>query len=287
MGQQKGECIDRAARRTAVSARLALSTILILSFVLFFSTMANAAYVWTTTGSPSPGSDPVTCLALDETHKILYAAAGNGQVYRYVSGAWSTTGGPSNQPINDIVYDPVSNTVVAALYVDSSFQVWTYQEGGTWTLTGGGPGNVNPSAVTSDGARQKLYACDYSGNMYVYDYQVQPSSWVMFGTPLDGSRCMLMDTGRHVLYAGGHNGTVWPPNAAVARYDGTSWTPFGEMNMVDVSSMAFDSNRNILYAGLWTNQTGFVNVFRKNIAAGKDWEGIGTLCGGPEIFSRR
>ncbi len=145
MAQRKGKCINKAAKRTAAGARMGLSVIIILSFVLFVSTVANAAYVWTTTGSPSSGSNPVTCLALDETHNILYAGADTGQVYRYQSGVWSSTGGPAQTRINDIEYDPVSNTVVAALYANSSFQVWTFQEGGTWTLTNGAVGNDNPT----------------------------------------------------------------------------------------------------------------------------------------------
>jgi hypothetical protein len=282
----KGETGTECARRILAPHIAALTAVIVLCLVLSMPAVVAAGYQWTTTGGPPAGGNSVTCLALDSTHNILYAGAMTGEVYRYQNGAWSSTGGPSGQVmINDIEYDPVSNTLVAALYNNSTFEVWTYQEGGTWTLTSGGPGNVNPGSVASDGARQKLYACDYSGNMYVYDYQAQPSSWVLFGTPLDGSRCMVMDTDRNVLYAGGSNGTDWPPDAAVARYDGANWTPFGEMNMVHVSSMAFDSNRNILYAGLWTNQSGLVNVFRKNVAAGTDWAGIGTLCGGPEIFS--
>jgi len=286
MLRMKEKSIDRTPKRKTVRARLAILAVLVLGCVLLLSTAANAAYGWTSTGGPPAFGNPATCLAFDGTHNILYAGTGMGEVFRHQSGVWSSTGGPSGQVrINDIEYDPVSNMVVAALYNNSTFEVWTFQEGGTWTLTGGGPGNANPASVASDGARQKLYACDYSGNMYVYDYQAQPGSWVLFGTPLDGSRCLVMDTDRHVLYAGGSNGTVWPPNAAVARYDGANWTQFGEMNMVNVSSMALDSSRNVLYAGLWTNQSGFVNVFRKNVAAGTDWVGIGTLCGGPEIFS--
>jgi hypothetical protein len=65
---------------------MGLSVIIILSFVLFVSTVANAAYVWTTTGSPSSGSNPVTCLALDETHNILYAGADTAQGVGQVQG---------------------------------------------------------------------------------------------------------------------------------------------------------------------------------------------------------
>lgn len=289
MRQRRGEFVDKVGKRRAMSARLALSTILILSLVLSLSTIASAAYVWTSTGSPSLGSNPVRCLALDETHNILYAGADTGEVYRYQSGAWSTTGGPSAQTaINDIEYDPVSNTIVAALYVDSSFQVWTFQEGGTWTLTNGAVGNDNPSSVASDGARKKLYAGTYSGKAWVYDYQTAPGPWASLGNPMDDLRCMKLDATRHVLYAGGNIGTEWPPAAAISRYDGSTWTPFGNSFGVPskwVSSLALDSTRNILYAGMYTGETGEVNVFRRDIGTGGDWVGIGTLCGGPEIYA--
>ena len=288
MVRRRGKCGDGAGKRTAAGASLALSAILVVSLVLFLSTAANAAYAWTSTGSPSPGSNSVRCLALDETHNILYAGADTGEVYRYQSGVWSTTGGPSAQTaINDIEYDPVSNTVVAALYANSSFQVWTYQEGSTWTLTNGTVGNDNPSSVASDGAQKKLYAATYSGAAWVYDYRQAPGPWASLGNPLNSVRCMKMDTTRHVLYAGGYTGTVWPMTAAVSRYDGSTWSSFGNTFGVgiQVSCLALDSPRNILYAGIYTNVTGEVNVFRRNIDAGGDWVGIGTLCGGPEIYS--
>ncbi len=288
MRQRKARCVDAAGKRMAVGGRLALSAILVVSLVLFLSTAANAAYAWTSTGSPSPGSNSVRCLALDETHNILYAGADTGEVYRYQSGAWSTTGGPSAQTsINDIEYDPVSNTVVAALYTNSSFEVWTYQEGGTWTLTNGAVGNDNPSSVASDGARKKLYAGTYSGATWAYDYQNAPGPWTSLGNPLNGLRCMKMDANRHVLYAGGDIGTTWPMTATVYKYDGTTWSSFGSGFGVGIyiSSMALDSTKNILYAGTYTGVSGELNVFRKNIDAGEDWVGIGALCGGPEIYS--
>jgi hypothetical protein len=288
MNQRNDRCVDRAGKRMTVSARLALSTILVLSLVLLLSTVANAAYVWTSTGSPSTGGNSVRCLTLDQTHNILYAGADTGEVYRYQSGAWSTTGGPSAQTaINDIEYDPVSNTVVAALYVNSTFEVWTYQEGGTWTLTNSTVGNDNPSSVASDGAQKKLYACTYGGAAWEYDYQTAPGPWASIGNPQNGVRCLKMDAARHVLYAGGSNGTSWPITAAVSRYDGANWSPFGSSFGVglSVSCLAQDSSRNVLYAGTWTNTTGELNVFRRNIDAGGDWVGIGALCGGPEIFS--
>jgi len=288
MAQRKCEYINKSAKRTGMGARLALSAIVILSLVLFVSTVANAAYTWTSTGSPSsPGSSPIRCLAMDETHHILYAGAGDGQVYRYQSGAWSSTGGPSNQNINDIEYDPVSNTVVAGLYANSSFQVWTFQEGGAWTLTNGSVGNDNPSSVASDGAQKKLYACTYGGAAWAYDYQTAPGPWASIGNPLNGVRCLKMDAARHVLYAGGYTGTSWPTTAAVSRYDGATWSAFGSAFGVglSVSCLAQDPTRNILYAGTWTNTSGELNVFRRDIDAGGDWVGIGALCGGPEIFS--
>lgn len=287
MAQRKGKCVNKSAKRTGMGARLALSAIVILSFVLFVSTAANAAFAWTTTGSPSSGSSPVTCLTLDETHNILYAGADTGQVYRYQSGVWTSTGGPAQTRINDIEYDPVTNTVVAGLYANSSFEVWTFQEGGTWTLTNGAVGNDNPSSVASDGAQKKLYACTYSGAAWKYEYQAAPGPWASIGNPLYSVRCLKMDTARHVLYAGGYNGSGWPTTAAVSRYDGANWSTFGSAFGVglSVSCLAQDSNRNILYAGTWTNTTGELNVYRRNIDAGGDWVGIGALCGGPEIFS--
>ncbi|MFH1150228.1 MAG: hypothetical protein V1748_07125 [Actinomycetota bacterium] len=270
--------------------RFALSFVLAMSLVLLLSMAATAAYTWTSTGSPSPGGAPVTCLTLDDTHDILYAGADTGEVYRYQGGSWSTTGGPSAQTrINDIEYDPVSNTLVAALYVNSSFEVWTFQEGGAWTLTNGAVGNDNPSSVASDGTRKKLYAGTYSSATWVYDYQSGPGPWASIGNPMDGLRCMEMDPAANVLYAGGSIGTEWPPTAAVYRYDGSGWTPFGldfGTYAKGVTCLALDSTRNILYAGIYVgDQTGEVNVFRRNVAAGGDWVGIGTLCGGPEIYS--
>ncbi len=270
--------------------RLAISILLILGLVLFLPAAASAAYAWEPTGGPPVSGNPVTCLTLDEAHGILYAGADTGEVYRYQAGAWSSTGGPSAQTrINDIEYDPVSNTLVAALYVDSSFQVWTYQEGGAWSLTNGTVGNDNPGSVASDGAQKKLYAATYGGATWVYDYQSAPGPWASIGDPLDGIQCLKMDTERHVLYAGGSLGTAWPPDAAVSRYDGVSWTSFGSdfgTYAKSVRSMTLDSTRNILYAGIYVgDQTGEVNVFRRNVGAGGDWVGIGTLCGGPEIYS--
>jgi hypothetical protein len=288
MRHRRGKCSDGAGKRVAVSTRLAVSAILILGFVLILSTAANAAYSWTTTGSPTPSGNSVTCLTLDGTHNILYAGADTGEVYRYQSGVWSTTGGPSAQTrINDIEYDPVSNTVVASLYVNSSFEVWTFQEGGTWTLTNGTVGNDNPSSVASDGAQKKLYACTYGGAAWVYEYQAAPGPWASIGNPQNGVRCLKMDAGRYVLYAGGYTGTSWPTTAAVSKYDGANWSSFGSTFGVglSVSCLALDPTRNILYAGTWTNTTGELNVFRRNIDAGGDWVGIGTLCGGPEIYS--
>jgi hypothetical protein len=280
--------VDRTGTRTGARAGLALTAVLVVTSVLFLATGASAAYTWTSTGSPSPGGNTIRCLALDQTHNILYAGADTGEVYRYQSGVWSTTGGPSAQTlINDIEYDPVSNTVVAGLYVNSTFEVWTYQEGGSWTQTNGGPGNDNPSSVASDGAQKKLYSCTYGGSAFVYDYSTAPGPWASLGNPLNGVRCLKMDTARHFLYAGGSTGTSWPITAAVSKYDGTSWSSFGSSFGVglQVSCLAQDSARNILYAGTWTGVTGEMNVFRKDIDAGGDWVGIGTLCGGPEIFS--
>ena len=271
MVRRRGKCGDGAGKRTAAGASLALSAILVVSLVLFLSTAANAAYAWTSTGSPSPGSNSVRCLALDETHNILYAGADTGEVYRYQSGVWSTTGGPSAQTaINDIEYDPVSNTVVAALYANSSFQVWTYQEGSTWTLTNGTVGNDNPSSVASDGAQKKLYAATYSGAAWVYDYRQAPGPWASLGNPLNSVRCMKMDTTRHVLYAGGYTGTVWPMTAAVSRYDGSTWSSFGNTFGVgiQVSCLALDSPRNILYAG--TDQGVYVTT-----DGAKTWQTLG------------
>jgi hypothetical protein len=269
-------------RRTIVGA--AIAVLLVAGPILLLSAAASASFTWTSTGGPVTTGTPTTCMTLDEAHNVLYAGAQTGEVYRYQGGVWTSTGGPSAQTnINDIVYDPVTETLVAALYQNSSFEVFTYKEGGSWTLTGGGPGNVNPSTVATDGARNKLYAGDYSGNMYEYDPQA--NSWSTFGKPLDSNRCMVMDTGRHVLYAAGSVGTSWPPTPAVAKYDGASWSAFGTMTFNQVSSLALDSNRNVLYAGLWTGQSGVANVYRKNIAAGTDWVAIGTLCGGPEIYS--
>ncbi|MBU1671527.1 MAG: hypothetical protein KKF41_14705 [Actinobacteria bacterium] len=272
--------------------RLTVSILLSVCLLLIMVTAASAAYVWTSTGSPSgPAASGITCLTMDETHHILYAGAADGQVYRYQSGAWTSTGGPSTSQINDIMYDPVGNVLVASLYngTTSEFEVWTFQEGGAWILTNGAVGNDNPSSVASDGARKKLYAGTYSGATWVYDYQSGPGPWASIGTPMDGLRCMEMDPAANVLYAGGSIGTEWPPTAAVYRYDGSGWTPFG----VDfgtyakgVTCLALDSTRNNLYAGIYIgDQTGEVNVFRRNVAAGGDWVGIGTLCGGPEIYS--
>jgi len=285
--QIKGKHKNEDAKHNAVGGWLALSAILVSCLVLLMSTGAAAAYTWTSTGTPaSPGSSSIRCLALDETHNILYAGALNGLVYRYQSGVWSNTGGPSTNMINDIEYDPVSNTVVACLYANSTFEVWTYQEGGAWTLTNSSVGNDNPSSVASDGAQQKLYACTYGGAAWAYDQQTS-GPWASIGNPQNGVRCLKMDAGRHVLYAGGYNGTTWPSTGAVSKYDGTNWSPFGGAFGVglSVSCLAQDSTKNILYAGTWTNTTGEVNVWRKNIDAGGDWVGIGALCGGPEIFS--
>ncbi len=268
--------------------RVTSALVLALGLVLCLAASAPAAYTWTSTGGPSPDTDRVTSLSLDEAHDILYAGMQNGEVYRYQSGAWSSTGGPSSGNwINDIEYDPVSNTLLAALYVDSNFEVWTFQEGGAWTLTNSTIGNANPSSVASDGAREKLYAGSYGGEAWEYDYSSGTGPWASIGNPMDGLRCMEMDAQRHILYAGGSIGEEWPPAASVYRYDGSSWSPFGAALGAgwSVQCMDLDSARNILYAGTWTGVTGEVNVFRRNIGAGGDWVGIGTLCGGPELYS--
>lgn len=256
--------------------------VMVASCIVLMGLPASAANPWASTGGPPAPANATSCMAMDHANQTLYAGTDMGEVFRYQDGTWTTTGGPSAQNnVNDINFDPVTNTLYAALYANGAFEVWTYQEGGSWTLTTGGLGNVNPASIASDGARGKLYTCDYSGNAYEY----VAGAWVPFGKPLDHGRCLVVDKERNVLYMGGSVGTDWPIDSAVARYDGSSWSQFGQMGILGVDTLALDSTRNILYAGLWTGESGVANVYRRNIAAGTGWVAIGTLCGGPELYS--
>jgi hypothetical protein len=287
-GRREDRLTHRDARRKAVSGWCTLTAILVLSFVLFMATVATAAYTWTGTGGPDDGA--VSCMTMDQTHNILYAGTTNGQVYRCQSGAWSSTGGPATgHMVNDIKYDPISNTLVASVYT-GEFQVWTFQQGGTWTLTNGAVGNYNPFAVVSDGQQKKLYAITTDGQVWIYDYESAPGPWASIGTPLDDGRCLVLDTTRHVLYAAGNVRPGGNLVAAVSKYDGSDWSSFSSpgvfgTNGLSVSSMVLDSTRNILYAGIYTNTTGELNVFRRDIGTGGNWVGIGALCGGPDIYA--
>ena len=213
-------------------------------------------------GSGDVGDMVVNSLGIDEAGSILYAGpvdgfAGKG-VWRCAnadaSPSWTDIGGSlAGRGVSTLTYDAGGNVLYAC-----TSGVWRCPAPGggspAWTeittkadLSGHGIGSLY-----YDGARSVLYVGAMGLGVWACASPATSPRWSATGGGLSGVavKSFVVDSSRGLLYAGAESIGVW-------RYGGPAgapraWTSISSIEDVgglNITSMAYDSNKNIIYAG--------------------------------------
>lgn len=235
--------------------------------VLYRATFSQG--VWKYQGgfwSPVPGGEEVHSLysmAFDSTRNIIYAGTQNNGVWRCAnpdtSPAWTNTGGGFGAwSIYTLFYDSANNDLFAGTEGHGAWRCDNPDTTPSWGNTFGAIGTSYVRDFAYDSTNHYLYAATSGGSPGVWRCANPGTTplWSKISTAPTvntyDSGALYYDAARNFLYAAlGDPGTwqgkgVWRcanPNTAPA------WTDTGGVSNRDISSFAYNSTSNVLYAG--------------------------------------
>lgn len=226
--------------------------------------------------SSALGPNSVSCIAYDPTRDILYAATTTvmgqegGGVWRCsnatTSPSWSN--GPmglSSERVYCLTYDPTHNVLYAGASGTGLWSCTVPDTSASWVSAGGDFNGTAVDTIAYDSSRDIIYVGTPGiGVMLCTNPRTSPAwtdiSGELISRGRNGISSLVYDYGHNVLYAGTYqaggivnkeNGGVW---RCPAPGGSPSWMGSGALGSHYVSSLAFDSDRDVLYAG--TNSDG-------------------------------
>ncbi len=243
------------------------SIFIILVSVVVFSGCDLGNGGWAGTGF-NLSRHPITSLAYDGTHNLLYAGTseGRGGAWRYDGTKWVSIGkGISGYGIRSLAYDSKHNILYAGCWNDSTYAggVFAY-DGHAWSNTGGDISNNIFQSLACDEKHGLLYAgCaswaktgKYETGSGLWKYDGTTWTYINSDATKGGAICLTYDPVHDFLYVYGH----W-------RYDGTSWVYTGGSSPGSAEFSVYDSKHDILY-----DAQGGIGVEKYD---GKSWTQIG------------
>ena len=251
-------------------------------------------------------ADTVEATAYDSTRNILYAGGGFTQmggvantayIAKWDGSTWSALGTGANYYVTALAYDSTRNILYAGGYftqmsgVPGTTRIAKWN-GSTWSaLAGSGTGpNSKISSLAYDSTNNVLYAGGnfiYIGSLTVNKiakWNASTSTWSALGQGMYDNDVLALayDSVRNILYAGGYFTNVlgYTGIRRLAKWtvSTSTWSSPGvNLGVNIVSSLAFDSARNILYVGgIFIS---VANVPNTNYIAkwdGSTWSALGT-----------
>lgn len=228
----------------------------------------SVSWTGSTIGSDSSS---VSCIAYDPGRDILYAEMtaiegpqGKG-VWRCSSAStspsWSSSPiGLSTEIVSCLTFDPTQNVLYAGA---SGTGVWfctTPDASASWTSAGGDFNGTSVDAIAYDASRDMIYVgTSGTGVRRCTSPRTSPTWLNISDSPIasgsNGISSLVYDSTHNVLYAGTYQagGIVDVERGGVWRCadpeSSPSWTDTGALSSYYVNSLAFDSDRDILYAG--------------------------------------
>ena len=256
--------------RTLVLIGVAVLLIAGLALGLTFSSGTSKkklpATTWTNTGG-AVSTFLAGPLAYDSAHNLLYANCSYNVspnvyarkgIWKYDGTTWTSIGGAfSTFAVQSLAYDPAHNMLFAGFTAETGGPsgVWKY-DGTTWANTGGGVSSYRISPLSYDSAHNLLYAgcfdvADRAGKgVWKYD----GTTWTSTGGGVSSFivEALACDSAHNQLYAAFLQLSPYVCKG-VWKYDGSKWSDTGggftKGTGNVISSLAYDSEDNLLYSG--------------------------------------